>query len=77
MSPFSPEEYAFFSAFVFFSGLCVGSFLNVCIWRIPRDESIVWPGSHCPAGLFFVCQIQSRGTRYCCRRASSLPGSGA
>ena len=49
MSPFSPEEYAFFSAFVFFSGLCVGSFLNVCIWRIPRDESVAWPGSHCPA----------------------------
>ena len=49
MSPFTPEEYAFFSAFVFFSGLCVGSFLNVCIWRIPRDESVAWPGSHCPA----------------------------
>ena len=49
MSPFSPEEYAFFSAFVFFGGLCVGSFLNVCIWRIPRDESVAWPGSHCPA----------------------------
>src|SRR5574337_1613291 len=29
-------------------GLVVGSFLNVCIWRIPRDESIAWPGSHCP-----------------------------
>lgn len=24
------------------------SFLNMAIWRIPRGESIVWPGSHCP-----------------------------
>lgn len=29
-------------------GLCVGSFLNVVVWRLPRDESVVWPGSHCP-----------------------------
>lgn len=29
-------------------GIVVGSFLNVCIWRLPRDESIVHPGSHCP-----------------------------
>ena len=28
-------------------GLLVGSFLNVCIYRIPKGESIVWPGSHC------------------------------
>ncbi len=29
------------------AGFVVGSFLNVCIYRLPRRESIVWPASHC------------------------------
>lgn len=33
----------------FIYGLIIGSFLNVLIYRIPRNESIAWPGSHCPA----------------------------
>lgn len=33
-------------------GLVVGSFLNVCIGRLPAGESIVWPGSRCPSCRF-------------------------
>ncbi|MGB9627328.1 MAG: prepilin peptidase [Thermodesulfobacteriota bacterium] len=29
-------------------GAIVGSFLNVCIVRLPKEESIITPGSHCP-----------------------------
>ncbi|MBF8982637.1 prepilin peptidase [Lutibacter sp. B2] len=29
-------------------GLLIGSFLNVCIYRIPENESIAYPPSHCP-----------------------------
>ena len=34
--------------FLFCLGAIVGSFLNVCIYRMPRKESIIRPGSHCP-----------------------------
>ncbi len=35
--------------FIFFVwGLIVGSFLNVCIYRLPEGKSIVFPPSHCP-----------------------------
>ena len=43
MTPFLPLQIL---AFVF--GACIGSFLNVCIYRIPAAMSIVHPGSRCP-----------------------------
>lgn len=35
-------------AYIMTCGLVLGSFLNVCIYRIPRGESIAYPPSHCP-----------------------------
>ncbi len=35
--------------FIFAFGCCVGSFLNVVIYRLPRDKSLVTPPSSCPA----------------------------
>lgn len=36
------------SIFVFLFGAILGSFLNVCIYRLPKRESILYPPSHCP-----------------------------
>ena len=30
-------------------GACIGSFTNGVVWRLPRQESPIWPGSHCPS----------------------------
>jgi leader peptidase (prepilin peptidase)/N-methyltransferase len=42
MSPY------FVEVFPFIFGLCIGSFLNVCIYRLPASQSITRPRSHCP-----------------------------
>ena len=41
--------------FAFVFGMVVGSFLNVCICRMPKNESVVSPPSHCPG-----CSYQIR-----------------
>jgi leader peptidase (prepilin peptidase)/N-methyltransferase len=42
------ETVVIITVFFFLFGMVVGSFLNVCITRIPEDVSIVSPGSRCP-----------------------------
>ena len=44
-----PPFYDFiFASFAFILGASIGSFLNVCIYRMPLGLSVVSPPSHCP-----------------------------
>lgn len=70
----------FFTGVFFVLGAIVGSFLNVCILRIPRGESVAHPGSHCACGkaipLWNNIPILSwfilRGKASCCGRKFSI-----
>src|SRR5256885_7420081 len=44
----SPDVFFLLCTFAFLFGAITGSFLNVVIHRYPREESIVFPPSHCP-----------------------------
>jgi leader peptidase (prepilin peptidase)/N-methyltransferase len=66
--------------FVACFGACIGSFLNVVLYRLPRGESIVWPGSHCPHckheirpwhNVPIVGWLLLRGRCYDCRQSIS------
>lgn len=70
----------FFPAWAFIVGACVGSFLNVCIHRIPAGQSIVRPGSRCACGapipwhdnIPILSWFLLRGRARCCGRRFSF-----
>jgi leader peptidase (prepilin peptidase) / N-methyltransferase len=72
---------AYFLTMAFLVGACVGSFLNVCIARWPRELSVVRPGSRCPScghrlrwyeNIPLASWIALRGRCRCCREPISI-----
>jgi leader peptidase (prepilin peptidase)/N-methyltransferase len=72
---------ATFLTMAFMVGACVGSFLNVCIARWPRELSIVRPGSRCPScghrlrwyeNIPLASWIVLRARCRCCREPISI-----
>lgn len=62
-------------------GAVIGSFLNVCIYRLPREESVAWPASHCPScgqaiaaydNIPVISYLILRGRCRACRAAISV-----
>jgi leader peptidase (prepilin peptidase)/N-methyltransferase len=73
MEPSSHRILEGIAAFVV--GACIGSFLNVCVYRIPLNRSVVHPGSHCAAcgtpipwhyNLPIISWLWLRGKTACC-----------
>ncbi len=70
----------FFPLWVGLTGACIGSFLNVCIYRIPKEESAVTPRSHCGCGqaiawydnIPVLSWFILRGKARCCGRPFSF-----
>jgi len=70
----------FFPAVVFVFGACIGSFLNVVIYRVPAGRSIVSPGSTCACGMPIAWHdnipilswLVLRGRARCCGRPFSV-----
>lgn len=70
----------FFPAVAFIFGACIGSFLNVVIYRVPAGKSIVRPGSHCGCGapiawydnIPILSWFILRGKARCCGRSYSF-----
>jgi len=66
---------------IFVLGAILGSFLNVCIHRMPKSESVVWPRSHCPKckkripaydNIPFISFILLKGKCRICKEKISL-----
>jgi leader peptidase (prepilin peptidase)/N-methyltransferase len=77
---FSAAFPGFFPVAAFLIGACVGSFLNVVIYRVPKGESVVTPGSHCGCGtpiawrdnIPILSWLLLRGRARCCGRPFSF-----
>jgi leader peptidase (prepilin peptidase)/N-methyltransferase len=80
LAAFSAAFPWFFPAVVFVLGACIGSFLNVVIYRLPASLSVVRPGSRCACGtaiawhdnIPIISWFVLRGRARCCGRAYSF-----